>query len=60
MKKVLVILCLAWLVHFHGGEVLKVDSLEWNTLPQLSFKATKDNRTIYVSWYNVLYIEEVK
>lgn len=62
MKKLLICLCLAWLIHFPGGNSLKVDSINWReegTLRRSYFEAQKNGKLIIIPWYQVIYIEEV-
>lgn len=66
MKKIaslLICLCLAFLIHFHGGSLLKVDKLGDNSNDYYGRRAyitaVKDGKVIIIPWFNVLYIEEV-
>jgi hypothetical protein len=66
MKKFLICLCLAWLIHFPGGRTVLVDKLqdgvpsplEWSR--RAYFIAVKDGKQVIIPWFQVLYIEEVK
>ena len=59
MKKLLLLLCFAWIIHFQEGGELKVDKireLEDEYYGRRAyFVAEKSERTIIVPWFNVNY-----
>lgn len=75
MRKLLLLVVLAWLIHFiGGGEPLKVEHISKfevsNKIRSFSrdddyygrrayFSAVKDGKIVIIPWFQVLYIEEV-